>query len=220
MKRREIVELNMEGNYVKTYKNQKEVSMQKGVHQSTISMYLSGKMKPRGNYKLMYKEDYENIYGETKAEEKKEKIVKPTSKEYYVNVLVGLANQTLVDGATYEINGTKMVYSKEKDSLLVGNKEIYTRTSMYSEVSIELPLLSPKEKAFLGQLIKAFSRISGIRKCSSPNKGFEFIRIETGVREDIVLPDFKEGKYYGNLKQDVLYSVEDLGLTGSESNEK
>lgn len=182
---------------------------------------LKGKRKSK-NFKLMYFDDYENLYGKIVVqEEKSEEINKPVKKEIvkkkektiFVNVLVGLANGTLIDGATYEIDGTVLTYSKSENSLKLGKNDVYTQKRMFEECTVELPVLLPKEKEFLSSLLKAFNNVIGIIKCKDRIEGFEFIRIETSNNEDtLVLPSFLEGKYYNSLTTDVLYTLEDLGL--------
>lgn len=181
---------------------------------ATINHYLRGVAKPKG-YKLMYQKDYEELYGNKEQEttEVEEGIERPTKEEYYINILVGLANGNLQDGATYEINGSKFVYSKEQQALMIGNIIGYSREKMLSKVVIELPLLTEEERTFLKNLLKAFKNVKGIRKCNAINKGMEFIRIETNTPIDnIDLPDFAEDKYYANLKENRLYSIEELNL--------
>ena len=213
-KAKQIVELNRDGELVRIYESQGEVAKEKGVSRGQINHYLKGRAKSR-RYKLMYKKDYDDLYGESKVVEEKPKteINKPKSKEIYVNVLVGLANATLVDGALYNINGTKLRYSKSENALKLGDTIVYKQEEMFKEVSIELPILNQKERYFLKNLLKAFTNAKGIVKCDDIRKGFEFIRIETYNKiESIDLPPFIEGKYYANLQKDRLYSIEELDI--------
>ena len=220
--RKAVVLLDSNDNFVKEYKSQSDLAKDKGFQQAIISQYLSrSESRPYKNkWRFMYKKDYENLYGilnkeveeKVAEEEYAQEIMKKKTTEYYVNVLVGLANQTLIDGAIYDMGGTKLVYNKKNDSLDFDGIAMFTKDGMFREVSVELPLLTEKEKEFLTQLVKAFTRINGIRKCKSTRDGFEFIRIETGIDEDIVLPDFREGLYYNNLQQNRLYSVDELEI--------
>lgn len=204
-----IIELDLSGNFIKEYETQSDCAKEHEIHVSTVNSILHGRMKGKG-YRLMYKNDYDKLSLEPKQVE----IKKSKSKEYFVNVLVGLANGTLVDGATYEINGTKMKYSKENNGLMVADKRVYSYDSMWEEVPIELPILLPSEKEFLSNLLKAFSNAKGIVKCKDRRDGFEFIRIETPNQEEtITLPSFIEGKYYKSLQRDTLYSLKDLELS-------
>ena len=215
-----IVELDINNNYVRTYETQKEAAQANGTNQPTISRILSKGLK-RKTFKLMYLEDYEKLYGKveetpietTPIEEKPKEIKKQKTNEYYINVLVGLANGTLVDGAIYNLNGSMLKYSKQDNALMVADKKIYSFERMWEEVSIELPILLPQEKEFLSNLLKAFTNVKGIVKCKDRREGYEFIRIETNNQEDtITLPSYIEGKYYKSLQRDVLYTKEDLEL--------
>ena len=210
---RRIVELDLDGNYVKTYRNQADVGREKGLSYQTINHYLRGVSSSK-YYKLMYEDEYEELYG--KIEEVKEEPKEPTKttkEDYYINVLVGLVNGTLQEGATYEISGNKFTYDKEKQSLMFNNEVGYSRERLIDKVKIELPLLNDKERNFLKNLLLAFSNVKGIRKCKDRINGFEFIRIETNNEEDnITLPSFVEGKYYGALQHDRLYTVEELNI--------
>jgi hypothetical protein len=213
-RKEEIVQLNMDNEYIATFKNQSEAAIATGISVTTINRNLRG-LRNTTKFKFMYKSNYENLYGkiEDKPKEINETFVRPKTKEYYVNILVGLANGTLIDRAIYDLNGTLMSYSKKDNALMVGDNKVYTQQDMYKECSIELPLLLPQEREFLSNLLKAFTNVKGIRKCDDKVKGFEFIRIETSNSEDtIALPSFVEGKYYGGLQKDALYTVESLLL--------
>ena len=114
-------------------------------------------------------------------------------------------------GYNETIRKASIKYNKEKQALMLGEAVYLSKASMFDEVKVELPLLNEKEKTFLSNLLKAFSNAKGIEKCSDYRKGFEFIRIVNGG-ETTDLPSFIEGKYYGNLKQNRLYSLDELGL--------
>lgn len=222
IKRRKVVELDLNYNYVTTYANQTECAKSKGIYQSQISNYLSGKCKPK-KYILVYEDVYNELYKNkddkcvVEKEELKD-IVKQKDNEYYINVLVGLANGTLVEGASYEVDGTVFVYSKDKKALMIGNSPMITFDNMWRKVNIELPLLTPSEREFLMNLLKAFTNVKGIQKNKDRREGYEYIGIVTSNEEDgIVLPSFKEGKYYKNLKQNILYSLKDLNLEVKEN---
>ena len=186
---KEVVELNINGEYVRTYKNQSEVAKEKKTCQSQVHRIITGERHSK-NYKLMYKDDYENIYGIIEEKDNIDvKIEKPKSKDIYVNILVGLANGTLIDKATYYMGGTRLTYNKAKNCLELDDKPIFTQKEMFMECNIELPLLLDNEKEFLSNLLRAFTNVEGIRKCKDKVDGFEFIRIETKSLEDtLVLP--------------------------------
>lgn len=220
-----IVELNMDDEYVKTYKSQVEVAKQKKLSTVSINARLKGRVN-QTKFKLMYLDDYEKLYGkieETKEEEpikeepvKEEtpvKVQRKKEEDYYINILVGLANGTLIDGATYDLNGTEVMYVKEENALKMGDMVLWTQERLFKKCSIELPMLLPKEKEFLSNLLKAFTNVKGIMKCQDRRDGFEYIIIKTNsLEDDITLPSFVEGKYYQSLQKDTLYSIESLGL--------
>lgn len=204
---------------VKVYNTQTELAKELGVTLGAINHYVHKRINSPKGIKIYDYDEYTKLFGDPEeqqaeneySEEIREEIVKKTETMYYVNVLVGLANGTLVDGATYEMRNNILKYSKEKEALMLGESVYLSKASMFDEVKVELPLLNEKEKTFLSNLLKAFSNAKGIEKCSDYRKGFEFIRIVNGG-ETTDLPSFIEGKYYGNLKQNRLYSLDELGL--------
>lgn len=208
-----VVLLDKNGNLLKTFSSQKKAADNIGVSASTITNYIKGRCK-YSKGKFMYKDDYEKLFEKIEEKEEEKPIVRKKDTTCYVNMLVGLANDTLVDGATYEYGAQKFTYNKEKHALLIDNKYIaYSRDSMFEQVNVELPLLLEKERAFLKNLLLAFTNIKGIRKCKDFTNGFEFLRIEAeNPVDNIAFPQFKEGKYYANLLTDRLYTIEELGL--------
>ena len=214
--KRKIVELNKNDEYVRTYENQAEISIEKKMHPSCISRIVNGHLKSK-KFKLMYLDEYENLYGKIEKEEVKQEvkkeIIKKKAKEYYINILVGLANGTLIDGAIYNLNNTELVYNKKTNSLDFDGTSIFTKKKMFEEIDVVLPLLLPQERKFLSNLLIAFTNVKSIVKCKDRREGFEYIKINTSSLEDsITLPSFVEGKYYKSLEIDVEYSKEDLDL--------
>lgn len=210
----EIVELDTKGNFVASYLSQADVARAKGISYQVVNHYLRGRAKPKG-FKLMYKKDYlaNNTFEKDEVVVVENKIKRPTQKDYYINVLVGVVNGTLVDGAKYDMNGTVLTYSKNNNALMLEDKKVFALEDLWKEVDIELPILPVKEKEFLSNLLKAFSNAKGIVKCKDRRDGYEFIRIETNNPEDnVALPSFIEGKYYKTLKLDTLYTLQDLEL--------
>ena len=202
-----VVLIEKNGN-VKKFNKQKDLADYLHKSRGTISCYLSGKAKSTG-FEVMTMEDYEKL----NQEEQKSEITKPIKEEYYVNILVGLANGTLVDGATYKINNQEFIYSREKQALMINGYVGYSKETMLEMVRIELPLLTEEERIFLKNLLKAFSNVKGIRKCNTINNGMQFIRIETSTPvNNIDLPDFIEGKYYSNLEENRLYTIDELNI--------
>ena len=208
---------------VKVYNTQTELAKDLGVSLASVNHYIHKRINSPKGTKIYDYNEYVKLFGEPEEqqaekeyseeikEEVKEEITHKTETMYYVNVLVGLANGTLEDGATYEMRNNVLKYNKEKEALMLGEAVYLSKNSMFDEVRVELPLLIEKEKTFLSNLLKAFSGAKGIQKCSDYRKGFEFIRIVSGG-ETTDLPSFIEGKYYGNLKQNRLYSLDELGL--------
>ena len=203
-----VVKVDKDNNLLEEYKNLEVAARETGLPKPTIYSQCSRKIKGIRDYHFMYKKDWKLL------EEKRDKpIPKAKKKEYYVNVLVGLASDKLEDGASYVINGTRLTYSFEKKALMFGDEIIYSRDKMFEEVEVELPLLLPEERNFLKTLLKAFTNIKGIRKCKDRRQGFEFIRIETNTEEEtITLPSYLEGKYYKALQVDRLYTTNELEI--------
>lgn len=205
---RKVVMLDRDNNIVKEFKNCAVASKETGVPSPTIHSQCVRKSKGRCDFYFIYKKDYELL---KKKEDKP--ILKTKRKEYYVNVLVGLASDKLEDGATYVMNGTRLTYSFEKKALMCGDTIAYSKEKMFEEVEVELPLLLPEERNFLKTLLKAFTNVKGIIKCKDRRQGFEFIRIETDSEEEtITLPSYIEGKYYKALQIDRLYTIDELEI--------
>lgn len=211
--------IDKDNNIIKKFKSQTNAANELKTSPSYVNKIIKGKIRSSQynlisaeKYKLLYEKRQDNVETTEIKEEKPTKIIKRKDKIYYVNMLVGLANGDLIDGASYTINGSVATYNKEKQALMIGEVPFMTRDKCFLEVEVELPLLTDKERSFLSNLLKAFTSVKGIRKCSDSTSGFCFIRIETNVGEDIVLPSFVETKYYGSLEKDRLYTLEELQL--------
>ena len=171
--------------------------------------------KKKGFYFIWLKDKEEETKEEIKEEPKE--IVKPEREEYYINILVGLVNRTLVDRAIYNIRGIDYTYIKEHDILIGANGEgnvTPIKRDFYCEMcKIQLPLLNSKEREFLTNLLKAFNDVKGIQKSNDIFDGFEFLRIvSNSPTNNMDLPRFRAGEYYSNLELDRLYSLEELDI--------
>lgn len=194
---------------VKEYENQKIASEETGISQGSLSALLNDKSDR--NY-FIKKHGFELIYKNNYKKPTKE-IIKPQKEEYYINVLVGLVNRTLVDGAIYTIKGIDYTYVKEKDYLINGNNNTICRDFYIDVCKTQLPILSEEERKFLSNLLKAFNNIVGIEKCPDIYEGFEFIRIiANNSNDNIALPKFKTGQYYANLVLNRVYTLEELNI--------
>lgn len=73
-------------------------------------------------------------------------------------------------------------------------------------------ILDDKEKEYLKAVIKPFKKkISYIKKESSLNRNFEYIKFS--IENDYtILPKFKFGTMYKNMKNNKAYTLEELGL--------
>lgn len=203
-----VVKVDRDNNLLEEYKNLEVAAKKTGICKPTIYSQCSKKIKGIRDYHFMYKNDWLLL-----EEQRDKPIAKAKKKEYYVNVLVGLANDTLEDGASYIINGTRLTYIFDKKALMCGDEIVYSKNKMFEEVEVELPLLLPEERNFLKTLLKAFTNVKGIRKCKDRRQGFEFIRIETNTEEEtITLPSYLEGKYYKSLQVDRLYTTNELEI--------
>lgn len=206
--RKSVVTKDGNGEIIKKYDSINSLARELGLHGSSLTYVLSGKMSKENFYKRhgVYVE-YENNEEATKDE-----IIKPSREEYYINVLVGLVNRTLVDGATYNIRGMDYTYIKEQDMLT--NEIGSIKREFYCELcEVKLPLLNEKEREFLKNILKAFSGIKSIKKCKHFYNGFEFIRLEASNEDNnIDLDYFKEGQYYNGLEIDRSYTLEELEI--------
>lgn len=73
-------------------------------------------------------------------------------------------------------------------------------------------ILDDEEKEYLKAVIKPFkNKISYIKKESSLNRNFEYIKFST-ENDYTILPKFKFGTMYKNMKNNKAYTLEDLGL--------
>lgn len=205
-----IIVKDKKGNILKEYETIDQAVKGEKISYSTLYRGIRKVYKNPHN-KRFYEIKKDEV--EAKQETKQEEVITQKKKEYFINILVGLANNTLVDGATYDVNGTLLKYSKKDNALKLNDKVFYSKDAMFSMVEMELPILSSDEREFLSNLLKAFKSVKGVIKCKDRIKGFEFIRIETNSEEDnITLPSFVANKYYKNLQLDRLYTLEELGL--------
>lgn len=217
-RKRKVLYVNkINGEIIGSYDGIKEASLKTGVATGTIGTQVL-KMGASRDFKcFIYSNNYKKFLDLFKIDldkqEDKKDIVKRKEKMYYINVLVGLANGTLEDGAVYKLNDSDLVYNKELNRLEIAGQSILTQQQMYEEIEVELPLLLEEERIFFKNILKAFSNVKGIKKCNDIRNGFEFIRIETTTPiENVDLPAFVEGKYYKALEQNRLYTLEELGL--------
>lgn len=199
-----------DGNILKIYKSQKSAAIDNNLNQSYISYQMTGRIsKEEVLRKLGYYFDKYNGE-EIKQEESETTILKPKQQEYLINILVGLVNGTLVDGAIYNINNMKFIYDKNEQMLV--NKDVKIKRESYVVLcDIELPLLTTEEKDFLTTLKNNISDIETIIKCKNYN-GMEYIRLQ-GKNIDLTLDEFKEATRYKGLKINQVYALKDLNIS-------
>ena len=101
----------------------------------------------------------------------------------------------------------------------VKNKDIYSDKFLNQEIEIEIadePLLTPKEKEYLENVIKPFKDtvISISKKEFFTNRGYIYIGIKdyNSNLDYVKLPNFVKNKYYKGLEIDREYTLKDLGL--------
>lgn len=196
---------------VKVYDSQIQASRENNIPQSAVSYRLHGKIN-KTHFINKYGVDFAYEDSINNTSEEQQEIVKPQKEEFLINILVGLVNRTLVDRAIYNLRGVNYTYIKEKDIL---TSEVGTLDrNFYCELcKVQTPILNEKELKFLSNLLLAFKRenVRGIIK--STMSGLEFIRIEMlNPSENLVLPEFKTGKYYNNLELHKLYTLDELNL--------
>ena len=106
-----------------------------------------------------------------------------------------------------------------KNNCWVRNKNLYSNKFLNQEIEIEIadePLLTPKEKEYLENVIKPFKDtvISISKKEFFTNRGYIYIGIKdyNSNLDYVKLPNFVKNKYYKGLEIDREYTLEDLGL--------
>ena len=111
----------------------------------------------------------------------------------------------------FMLTSTGMFYydiedSKWQESLLIYDILKGTR-------KIVKPILNEKEKEYLSYIIKPFrDRVESIYKLRNSRASRDCIIIRIKDRNSIVLPDFKKGDMYKNMKPERKYSLEDLKI--------
>lgn len=110
-------------------------------------------------------------------------------------------------------------YSNDKNSW-VNNKNLFSNEFLNQE--IELDILTKKEKEYLESVIKPFKDIVKNISKQEMHDDYEYISICVstsadigyyyGNRKHILLPYFKRGTMYKNMKSVIEYSLEELGL--------
>ena len=94
------------------------------------------------------------------------------------------------------------------DELLTGEAKI---------IKLPKPILDEKEKDYLSAVIKPFrDRVIYIRKLEDGTDGFIGMKLKYYAnetdKETLLLPLFKKGTMYKNMKLDKEYTLEELGL--------
>lgn len=212
-KKKAIYVVDEDGNKLQRYDSIVETSNGTSFSINMISHYLTNRCN-RKNFLRKYGVGFEYANDEKPVETKNEnqEIIKPEREEYFINILVGLVNRTLVDRATYNIKGVEYTYIKEKD-MLSSNVGNITRDYYCVLCKTQLPLLKEQERKFLANLLKAFKDVVGIQKCNYIFNGFEFLRIvANNSSNNMDLPKFKAGEYYANLELNKVYSLKDLDI--------
>ena len=207
-----IVMKDLNNNVLKEYSSMSQAYKDTGINVSSISYLISGKLNKANFIKKygFYFELYDESQNYTLKSENQENIIKPKKQEYYINVLVGLVNGTLIDGATYTINNRDYIYNLQEQKLISENDFTISRDMYITTVYVSLPLLTTEEKNFISQLKRNMSNIKSIQKQISFN-GMEYIRLQ-GNNIDLVLDEFKEGTQYIGLKVNQVYELSELGI--------
>lgn len=203
-KSKAIVMKDKDGNILKKYYSMSQAYKETGISVSSISYLISGKLN-KENFIKRYG-FYFDLY-----DENQEIVEKPKQQEYFINVLVGLVNGTLIDGATYIINNIRFVYSKNEQSLNADGNIKIKRESYITLCDIEQPLLTAKEKEFIAMLKNNMSVIKTITKLKNYN-GMEYIMLKGDNDFYLILDEFKEGTQYTGLKLNQVYELDKLGV--------
>ena len=203
-KSKAIVMKDKDDNILKKYYSMSQASKETGINVSSISYQVAGKMN-KNNFIQRYG-FYFDLY-----EEGQEIVEKPKQQEYFINILVGLVNGTLIDGATYIINNTRFIYNKNEQSLIADENIKITRESYVVLCDVEKPLLTEKEKEFISMLKGNMSIIKNITKLKNYN-GMEYIMLKGDNDFYLILDEFKEGTQYTGLKLNQVYELDKLGV--------
>lgn len=201
-----------DGNILRSYSSMRKACDGEGFSMNQMSKYLTNRVN-KENFIRRYGIGFEYADNEENEEVIENKTTQ-SSELMYINLLVGLVNQTLIEGATYSIDNQKLTYNKEQGALINEDGFIaIKRDTLIDNVKVELPLLTKEEKMFLFNVLKGFGKIKSIRKCQYFYAGYEYLRLEADNSEfNIDLDAFKEGKYYTGLKLDKSYTLKELGL--------
>ena len=202
-----IVKKDKDGNILKKYYSMSQASQETGISVSSISYLIKGKMN-KENFIQRYG-FYFDLYEE--KQEVKEVETKPKRQEYFINILVGLVNGTLIDGATYIVNNIRFVYNKNEQSLIADGNIKIKRDSYITLCDIEKPLLTAKEKEFIAMLKGNMSIIKTITKLKNYN-GMEYVMLKGDNDFYLILDEFKEGTQYTGLKLNQIYELDKLGV--------
>lgn len=109
-------------------------------------------------------------------------------------------------------------------NIWINHKDIYSDEFLNQEIEIEVPddILDRKEKEYLESVIKPFKNIVKNISKQEMHDNYEYISICVstpadigyyyGNRKHILLPYFKRGTMYKNMKSVIEYSLEELGL--------
>lgn len=199
-----IVMKDLNDNILKEYSSMYQAYKDTGINVSSISYLISGKSS-----KASFIKKY-GCYFEKQGEKQEVANLNPKKQEYFINILVGLVNGTLIDGATYIINNMSFIYNKEEQSLVANGNVKIKRDSYITLCDIEKPLLTTKEKEFISMLKGNMSSIKTITKLKNYN-GMEYIRLN-GTNIDLILDEFKEGTQYSGLKLNQVYELDKIGV--------
>lgn len=188
---------------IEIYRTQREAAIGQNISQSQICNQMRGRIDKDTFIKKygVYFEDYDGEIQPSKTNKQQ---------EYLINILVGLVNGTLIDGATYIINNMRFIYNKNEQCLVADGNVKLKRDSYIILCDIEKPLLTDKEKEFITMLKGNMSNIKTITKLKNYN-GMEYIRLN-GTNIDLVLDEFKEGTQYTGLKLNQVYELDKLGV--------
>lgn len=79
-------------------------------------------------------------------------------------------------------------------------------------VRVAKSALTNTERTYLGNIVKPFrDRVVQIVKYTTGH-GFEYISIRMKSTEEVNLPEFPRGKYYGGMEANNGYTLEELGI--------
>lgn len=133
---------------------------------------------------------------------------KETNLEHYLHRLKGIVKE--------KYNSPRMIFNTIQDYIdpQIKHNCIEYTTDILEWMAQEYrePILKPKEKKYLSEVIRPFRKeVESIRKLKGPQCGQAFIKIQVGFNY-LNFPGFERGTRYKGMEYYKAYKPEELGL--------